>query len=99
VNLFPIRSATSDRDRQPAAPPTRPWLAELEGRVAQTLSDKPTVPTFGGKDPALAKDAFIARWQKEFPDATLIELHDAGLHIQEDAPVEIATAIRSKYST
>jgi pimeloyl-ACP methyl ester carboxylesterase len=47
----------------------------------------------------LAKDAFIARWQKEFPDATLIELHDTGHHIQEDAPVEIATAIRSKFST
>ncbi len=75
-----------------------PWLARVERRVAETLGDKPVVLTFGRKDPALASDAFIARWQREFPDATLVELPDAGHFIQEDAPDEIAAAIREAFA-
>ena len=76
-----------------------PWLAQVEQRVAKTLGDKTVVLTFGRKDPALASDTFIARWRREFPDATLVELPDAGHYIQEDAPDEIAAAIRRAFAT
>ncbi len=75
-----------------------PWLAELEERVAQTLRGKPTLLVFGRKDPALASDEFIERWQREFPDAVLTELPSAGHYIQEDAPHEIARAIRAAFA-
>ncbi len=76
-----------------------PWLAQLEQRVAETLGDKTVVLTFGRKDRALASDAYIARWRREFPDATLIELPGAGHYIQEDAPDEIVAAIREAFAT
>lgn len=74
-----------------------PWLAELERRVKSELGDKQVVLIFGRKDPALASDAVIARWRAEFPDATLIELPDAGHYIQEDAPDAIVEAIRAAF--
>ncbi|MDH3754133.1 MAG: alpha/beta fold hydrolase [Acidimicrobiia bacterium] len=75
-----------------------PWLGEVETRVAATLGDKPVVLIFGRKDPALASDATIARWRAEFPDATFVDLPDAGHYIQEDAPDEIVAAIRESFS-
>jgi haloalkane dehalogenase len=74
-----------------------PWLAELETRVSETLRDKEVLLTFGRKDPALASDAFIERWRREFPDATYVDLPNAGHYIQEDAPDEIVEAIRSAF--
>ena len=74
---------------------SRPWLTELEQRVAATLQGKPASFVFGKKDPALASDAIIARWRKEFPDAGCVELPDAGHYIQEDAPDACVTAIRN----
>ena len=74
-----------------------PWLATLETRVAQTLADKPVVLLFGRKDPALASDSIIETWRRQFPDATYIELPEAGHYIQEDAPEEIIEAIRAEF--
>ena len=74
-----------------------PWLGELEQRVATTLGDKPIVLIFGRKDPVLASDATIRRWRAQFPDATFIELPEAGHYIQEDAPDEIVEAIRTAF--
>jgi haloalkane dehalogenase len=73
---------------------SRPWLTELEQRVAQTLRGKPASFVFGKKDPALASDATIARWREEFPDAECVELPDAGHYIQEDDPDACVAAIR-----
>lgn len=73
------------------------WLGELERRVADTLRNKPVVLIFGRKDPALASDDTIARWRSEFPEATVIELPEAGHYIQEDAPDEIVEAIRGRF--
>ncbi len=75
-----------------------PWLGELEERVADTLGEKPVVLIFGRKDPALANDATIERWRAEFPNATFVDLPDAGHFIQEDAPDEIVKAIRAAFS-
>ena len=74
-----------------------PWLGELEQRVDTVLSDKPMLLVFGRKDPALASDAIIARWKRSFPDATYVDLPNAGHYIQEDAPDEIVSAILAKY--
>jgi haloalkane dehalogenase len=76
---------------------SHPWLGELETRVAETLAGKPVVLMFGRKDPALASDAIIDRWRKQFPDATYIDLPEAGHYIQEDAPDEIVEAIRAAF--
>ena len=75
----------------------RPWLGELETRVTETLADKPVVLMFGRKDPALASDSIIDRRRRQFPDATYIDLPNAGHYIQEDAPDEIIEAIRAAF--
>jgi haloalkane dehalogenase len=73
---------------------SHPWLGNLERRVAETLHGKPASFVFGLKDPALANDATIARWRKEFPDAPCVELPNAGHYIQEDNPEACVAAIR-----
>jgi len=76
---------------------SHPWLAQLEARVADTLTDTPVVLMFGRKDPALASDPIIDRWRTEFPGATYIDLPEAGHYIQEDAADEIVDAIRAAF--
>jgi haloalkane dehalogenase len=73
---------------------SNPWLGKLEQRVAETLRGKPASFVFGKKDRALASDATVARWRKEFPDATVVELPGAGHYIQEDDPDACVDAIR-----
>ena len=75
-------------------PRLRTWLGELEQRVAETLQGKPASFVFGREGPALASDAIVARWRKEFPDAGCVELPDAGHYIQEDDPEACVAAIR-----
>ncbi len=70
-----------------------PWLAELEHRVKAALAGKPTLLIFGRKDPGLGSEAVIGVWRRTFPEATFVELPDAGHFIQEDAPEEIVAAI------
>ena len=66
--------------------------------MAEALADKPVVLMFGRKDPALASDSIIDPWLRQFPDATYIDLPEAGHYIQEDAPDEIVAAIRAAFS-
>lgn len=74
------------------------WLGALHERVVATLSDKPMLLFFGRKDPVVGGAAFIERWKEEFPDATVVDLPNAGHFIQEDAPQEIAEAIIAAYA-
>lgn len=76
---------------------SHPWLGELEERVSAELAGKPVVLAFGRKDPALASDSIIGHWRTQFPDATYVDLPDAGHYIQEDAPDEIIAAIRAAF--
>jgi haloalkane dehalogenase len=76
-----------------------PWLAELEQRVASELRDKPMLLIFGHKDFVFAGASFIERWTSEFPDATVVDLPEAGHYIQEDAPAEIADAIEATFGS
>ena len=73
------------------------WLRELEQRVGSALSGKPTVLVWGMKDPAFGNSSVIERWQRSFPDATLVRLPEAGHYIQEDAPEEIVAAISTAF--
>ncbi len=75
----------------------RPWLADLERRVGAELTEKPILLVFGRKDPALGSRKIIDRWQDTFTNAEYLELPDAGHYIQEDAPDEIAAAIRKRF--
>lgn len=77
----------------------RPWLADLERRVQETVRDHPVLLIFGLKDRALARRAVIDRWRQTFPHATLVELADAGHYIQEDAPDRIVTEIAAAFGT
>jgi haloalkane dehalogenase len=70
------------------------WLAELELRVRDNLVDKPMALIFGRKDRALASDGVIARWRRMFPDATYVDLPEAGHYFQEDAPDAVVAAIK-----
>lgn len=77
----------------------RPWLADLERRVQETVRDHPVLLIFGLKDRALARRAVTDRWRQTFPHATLVELADAGHYIQEDAPDRIVTEIAAAFGT
>ncbi len=74
-----------------------PWLADLERRVGAELTEKPILLVFGRKDPALGSRKIIDRWQDTFTNAEYLELPDAGHYIQEDAPDQIAAAIRKRF--
>ncbi len=77
----------------------RPWLREVEERVRATLSDKPLLLTWGMRDPAFGRGAFIDTWLTTFSNTTLVRMEDAGHYIQEDAPESIAQAIQEKFSS
>jgi haloalkane dehalogenase len=70
-----------------------PWLADLERRVESTLTDRPMLLFRGTKDPAFGSKAVLQRWQAAFPQATTIDLDNAGHYIQEDAPEAIIDGI------
>jgi haloalkane dehalogenase len=74
-----------------------PWLGELARRVPQTLSDKPIVLIWGLRDRAFGARKVLERWHSDFPDAELHTLADANHFIQEDAPDDIAEAVRRKF--
>ena len=75
------------------------WLTEVEANVKSQLLEKPLLLTWGMKDMAFRPKAFLPRWQRDFPQATLVELREAKHYIQEDAPEEIAAAIRNSYGS
>ena len=73
------------------------WMTALEQRVLERLTEKPLLLTWGMKDFGFEPGAFIPRWQRDFSQVRLVELKDAKHYIQEDAPEEIAAAIREQY--
>ena len=75
----------------------RPWLEKLAERVPEALGSKPLVLVWGMRDIGFRPKEFLPRWQATFPDAPLVELPAAKHYIQEDAPAEIARAIREHF--
>ena len=74
-----------------------PWLAELERRVDATLLDRPLLRVMGLKDKPLTTRGFLAKWNSKYPDATKLDLPNAGHFWQEDDPEAVADAIRSTF--
>lgn len=69
--------------------PTTRRMRDVQA-YAETLGDIPVELVWGMKDPILAKG--LPRMQQFFPDAPLTKT-DAGHFLQEEVPVEIASAI------
>ena len=75
----------------------RPWLGELERRVAQRLADKPVLLVWGMKDFGFPATKTIPRIRRTFRNLALVELPTANHFIQEDAPEEISQAIEKRF--
>jgi haloalkane dehalogenase len=72
---------------------SRPFLAEIE-RGLPALADRPALLVWPTKDIAF-RDPERRRWEEIFPNHRTVVLDGAGHYIQEDAPEEIVSAIRS----
>lgn len=72
---------------------SRPFLAQVERDLPQ-LRDRPALLVWPTRDVAF-RDPERRRWEELFPDHRTVLLEGAGHYIQEDAPDEIVTAIRS----
>jgi haloalkane dehalogenase len=57
------------------------------------LRDRPALVVWGLKDSAF-KPKMLARWREALPQARVVELRDAGHWPHEEAPDDVATAIR-----
>ena len=75
----------------------RPWMAEVEARLQETLVDKPLLLVWGMKDMGFKPSRFLPRWRETFNAATLVKLPKAKHYIQEDAPDQVAAAIRERF--
>lgn len=74
----------------------RPMLERLQRDVPRVLGQKPVVFVWGRKDLAFRLRDALPKARAAFADHQVVEL-DASHYIQEDAPVEIATAIRNRF--
>ena len=74
------------------------WLNELEARVTANLADTPMLRIMGMKDVPLTTKAYLRKWDEMWPDATKLDLPNAGHFWQEDEPVAAANAIIRAYA-
>jgi haloalkane dehalogenase len=74
---------------------SRDFLAECESSLAK-LQQKPALIVWGDRDIAF-RPKERERFESTFPNHTTVELPGSGHYIWEDAPVEIAAAIRNSY--
>jgi haloalkane dehalogenase len=72
-------------------------LARLKNDVPRILGAKPVVFVWGMKDPAFRPKSVLPKARAAFSDHEVVELHGASHYIQEDAPEEIADAIRKRF--
>jgi len=75
----------------------RPLLARLERDVPAKLGTKRALITWGMRDLGFRPN-MIARMAAAFEDCQIVRLAEARHYIQEDAPAEIAEAIRARFS-
>ncbi len=75
----------------------REFLSEVE-RSLPMLSDRPALIVWGDRDVAFS-DPERRRWEGVFPNHRTVILRGASHFIQEDAPAEIVTAVRSWWPT
>jgi haloalkane dehalogenase len=63
-------------------------------RSLDRVSGKPALIVWGDKDQAF-REPQRRRWEQTFPNHRTVILHGAGHYIQEDAPEEIAAAVKA----
>ena len=73
--------------------PSYETLCEIE-RGLPTLADKPLLLLWGMKDWCFTP-AFLAEFERRFPQAKTIQFADAGHYVFEDARDEVIAAVRS----
>lgn len=74
----------------------RPLLERLEREVPAKLGSKRALITWGMRDLGFRSN-MIARMRRAFSDVEVVRLPNAKHYIQEDAPDEIADAIRARF--
>ena len=72
----------------------RPLLERLAANAPAALRGKPIELVWAMKDPAFGSPAVLERWRRDFPEAHVTKIENANHYIQEDAPKDIADAIR-----
>ncbi len=72
---------------------SRAYLEEVRSNLPR-LADKPAVIVWPDSDPGFG-NAELARWQSLFPKAPTVMLARTGQFIDEDAPEDVAAAVRS----
>lgn len=91
------RAGVAEFPRQLLA--ARPMLQNLSNDVPRVLGSKPALFVWGMKDFVFRAKVFLPRMRQTFPNHQLKELTKARHYIQEDAPQEIADAIRSRFGS
>jgi haloalkane dehalogenase len=76
----------------------RPLLQRLASDVPATLGAKPALLVWGGKDLAFRPGHLLPRMQAAFASNVTVVFPHARHYIQEDAPEEVAAAIRQVFS-
>ncbi len=74
------------------------WLDALEARVTAHLAHLPMLRIIGMKDVPLTMKAYLRKWEEMWPNATTLDLPDAGHFWQEDEPAAAAEAIIRAYA-
>ena len=72
---------------------SKPYMEDLEARLPLVV-DLPTLFVWGGSDFALRKNVELPRFERLFPNHRTVVLPEAKHFFQEDAPAEVANAIR-----
>jgi haloalkane dehalogenase len=72
----------------------RPLLERLAVDAPRALAGKPVELVWAMKDPAFGREQVIQRWLRDFPKANVTRLAEASHYVQEDAPQELAAAVR-----
>jgi haloalkane dehalogenase len=74
----------------------RAWLREVEAGLPR-LAAKPALILWPDSDPGFG-DAELARWRSLYPGAEVAHLARTGQYIDEDAPDDVAAAVRGWWS-
>ncbi len=88
--------ATSCASSRARSRPGTTYLREVEANLPR-LAGIPALIIWPDSDPGFG-DAELARWQTLYPAAEVVHLQRTGQYIDEDAPADVAAAVRVWWS-